>query len=304
MKKAAIDIGTNSVRLLLADLEDGRLTNRSKRLVMTRLGKGMKLERRLSDQSIRETLEALADYVNVATHNGYSLVRTIATSAVRDAINAADLLAPAKEQLGMTIEVIDGTEEALLGYIGAAGGFLESDEPRLIIDIGGGSTELIIGSGQDLEHTVSINMGAVRMTESFEDLTQPGTLKMTELIQTVHLLLGDSGVGPLPQKIRAIGIGGTITTLGAMDMSMAIYDAERIQGHSLTLQHIEALIARIASTSPEDRKTMVGLEPKRSDIILAGAVILREIMVHFRLQEVVVSDYDNLEGILIVDAGI
>lgn len=300
MKKAVVDIGTNSVRLLLAELMDGQIVKRSKQLIMTRLGKGMKVSGALGHESIEATLDALALYKEEWTAQGYDLVQVIATSAVRDASNRDELLVPAREKLGITIDVISGLEEAHLGYLGSFRGLsTPSEVVQLIVDIGGGSTEIIQGSGEAVLNAISLDMGAVRMTESFADPTVVHGLLIEDMQRSIQKMLQAFDLRLIGTgAIRVVGIGGTITTLGAVDLKLAVYNADVVHNHELTLETINRLRREMETMTLEERRNIIGLDPKRADIILAGTIILEEVLRYFSVKGIIVSDYDNLEGAL------
>jgi len=301
MKRAAVDIGTNSVRLLLAEYKDGNVVNREKKLIMTRLGKGQDGERRLGEKAIHETLQALDTYKQEWTQKGYILAGVIATSAVRDSVNPEDLIVPAREHHQIAIEIISGEKEAELGFVGAVKGFsFTTDSSQLIIDIGGGSTELIVGANSKVISSTSIDMGAVRMTERFYQENPPHDLDIDALRHAVKALLIKQGqLSVDPQLWTGIGIGGTITTLAAMDQSLETYDSDKVHGYCLSKFKVSALIERLMKLTLEEKRQLKGLEPKRADIILSGAIILEEVLSFFKMDNLIVSDFDNLEGVIL-----
>lgn len=305
MKKAAIDIGTNSVRLLLCDFESDTLSNREKKLIMTRLGKGQHDQRRLQEGPVSETLKALALFKEECQIKGYHLEGIIATSAVRDALNPEDLLGPAKDNLQMEIEVISGQLEAELGYIGAVKGFAFQDhENQLIIDIGGGSTELILGQGDRLIASTSVDMGAVRMTEGFYCVCPPHDLDIERMRHKIRELLGPySAKLGNADKLNGIGIGGTATTLAAIALELEVYDADRVHGYHLSIAGVREIIEALKGMTLEEKKHLKGLDPKRADIILSGALILEETLMTLGITTLIVSDFDNLEGLLLRHGG-
>lgn len=300
MKKAVVDIGTNSVRLLLADINEGQITKRTKKLIMTRLGKGMKVSGELSHDAIQATLDALGLFKEEWTKQSYELTQVIATSAVRDATNRDFLLQPARDNLNINIEVISGLEEARLGYLGSFKGLsFPEDTVQLIVDIGGGSTEIILGSGDSVIRSQSIDMGAVRMTEAFGDPATVHGLRIEDMRRCIQGMLQVFDRGEFQSNgVRAVGIGGTITTLGAMDLSLGTYIADVIHGHELSLEAINQLRGKMEVLTLEERRKLKGLDPKRADIILAGTIILEEVLHYFSMKAIVVSDFDNLEGAL------
>lgn len=299
MKKAAIDIGTNSCRLLVSDWQGEVLLYKTKTLHMTRIGKDVDQTGLLREDRMEETIEALMDFAQVLKGMGIEKCPVFATSAVRDAKNRDDFLARVKNRTPFEIQVLTGDQEAELGFLGVIKGAQVSTDQVLVIDIGGGSTELIFGSQSGkINQAISLDMGAVRMTDRFQ-LTHPTPLNALEpIIQTLKDMLKTSFDFNPSGEIQVIGIGGTITTLGAMDLAMSTYDASQIQGMVLTHTVINEWVQKLAQMTLEEKLALPGLMPKRADVILAGAVILRTLCEVYQMDSVIVSDYDNLEGAL------
>ncbi len=302
MKIAAVDIGTNSVRMLLAEWQGGLLVGRQKKLMTTRLGKGQDSEKRLGAEAVEKTLDALEQFKAEWTKKGYTLAGVIATSAVRDALNPEDLCVPAMEKLGIDIQVISGDLEAKLGYIGAVKGFAIEDgnlEKLIIVDIGGGSTELIVGMGQKLTDGVSFQMGAVRMTETYHSDIEPHHLQIEPLRMKIRTILDANDLENLYLgSCNFIGIGGSITTIAAMEHELILYDSDKVHGYALSRERVSSLVENLQKLTLEEKKHLKGLNPQRADIILSGAIILEEIMAWFKMDHINVSEYDNLEGVL------
>lgn len=339
MKKyAAIDIGTNSMRLLLADIEDGKIIKRKKYINPTRIGSAVDKDQRISEEGIVRNIEALGEFAQKARECGAEKVFAIATSAVRDASNGKDFIERAYDETGVTIEIISGEEEATLGYQGVVMGLKEtnkegfsySDEhnkvpqeepsllPILVIDIGGGSTELILGRGDQLKKVTSLNVGAVRMTERHSttdpirkekhremeaDIEQISKETIEEIKGDIknQMSQGEASSAPyedMVSKVKLMGIGGTITTLAALDQELEPYDSDKVHNYKLTLDHIEALKEKLLTLTVEEIKNLKGIHPKRADIITAGVTILSIIMNNLGMKEITVSEYDNLEGLV------
>lgn len=287
MEKAAIDIGTNSTRLLIMDTE--RLQRVLKRVAITRLGEDLD-SGFLRPEPMERTLNVIKEYVNEA--EGYGIIpRAFATSAVRDAKNQKEFCGMVKEAAGIDIEVIDGCTEAELGFIGASALF-PKDELKLVVDIGGGSTEFMKGR-RDILSRFSLNMGSVRFTERFTATGNlPGLYEATEKL-----------LNPFLNKIkgadRMIGIGGTITSLAAVSMKLDVYEEAKVQGYYSDIREIRRLRELFCVTSAEEMKKVKGLQRGREDIILAGTAILEKILDMLKADGIYVSDWDNLEGYLL-----
>jgi exopolyphosphatase/guanosine-5'-triphosphate,3'-diphosphate pyrophosphatase len=301
MKTAAVvDVGSNSVRLLTCKYDDLGIYEKEKIVITTRLGKDIEKNKTLNTVSINDSLDAFRTFKDIIDSKGINEVYAMATSAVRDSSNRDELLKPARNILGIDIEVIDGDTEAYVGYLGVLAGLdAEYNKDVMIIDIGGGSTELIIGDMNDMKYKRSIDVGAVRMTGLYVD-SDP---IVEEDYNTLDNVVGEKVKNgycdlSLPTEFMTIGIGGTITTLGAMDMELAEYDPDRIAGYRLDLFSLADLLKKLSRLDNEGRKSIVGLSEKRADIILAGAVILEKVLDFTGSKEVFLSDCDNLEGYL------
>lgn len=289
---AAIDIGTNSMRLLLAELEGTKILHRQKEINTTRIGQAVDEKGAITPEGLRRNLDAFHTFVAKARAYGAEEIFAIATSAVRDAKNGEAFVEAAFERSGVVIEIISGKKEAEIGYQGVLMGLEDTSQGIMVVDIGGGSTELILGQGKKLEEVVSENVGAVRMTERLgEDET-----KLYSIIEdTMQATLEGIKKRGLRQLI---GIGGTITTLAAVHQQLEPYDMEKVHNYPLTLKDIEEMKNHLISLSIEERRKVKGLHPKRADIIIAGIMILLVIMKNLKIHEMIVSEYDNLEGLL------
>ncbi|MGI5878381.1 MAG: Ppx/GppA family phosphatase [Christensenellales bacterium] len=300
VRAAAIDIGSNSVRLLLADVRpDSALQTLAKRIESTRISEGMGCSRCLSDEAMARTMGAVARFYRDAQEQGAERLYAFATAAVRDATNGGAFIAELGRQTGIALHVLSEQEEALVGFVGAnAGG------PCGVIDIGGGSTELVVGEGRVPRASVSMRMGAVYLSERYPlgDIADP--LGLEAMAQTADSIL-HSDAGPIRDALRGapvqwVGLGGTITSLAAMDLRMARYDRERIQGYALSRETVGRWRDRLARMGAAERTAIPGLAPERADIILAGVVILDAFLAHFGIDALRVSDRDNLEGYLLM----
>jgi exopolyphosphatase/guanosine-5'-triphosphate,3'-diphosphate pyrophosphatase len=297
VRVGVVDIGTNSTRLLVAEIGDGRLVRELERLTeVTRLGEGVDGTGRLSDAGIERVLAVCERFRRVLDEHGADLVVGVLTSAVRDASNGADLERELRERFGFDAQTIPGEREAWLTYLGATG-WREAGAPVLVIDIGGGSTELIVGSGSELDFFVSTQVGSVRFTERYLHSDPPRAEELDECGRAVRAELEQA----VPEEVRraaseGIAVAGTPTSLAAIDLCLDPYDRERVQGHRLSLEAVERMIGELAAMPLAERREVTGLHPDRAPTIVAGAIILREAMRVFGLDQVEVSERDLLEG--------
>jgi exopolyphosphatase/guanosine-5'-triphosphate,3'-diphosphate pyrophosphatase len=278
VRVGAIDLGTNSTRLLVADVTDGRVEEVERVLHITRLGEGVDERRRLLPLPIARVRNVLSEFRRALDRLGAVRTLAVATSAVRDAENGEAFLGEVEWSYGFSTRLLSGDEEARLTYRGITSG-RKLDSDTLIVDIGGGSTELIL----DDEHT-SIDVGCVRLTERFGADADAAGAYVAELL-------------PAFDTRAAIGVAGTVTSLAALDLGLVTYDAERVHGHVLTATAIEKQLARLAALPLEDRRRVPGLEAERAPVIVAGSAILREILRHYGLDWIEVSEHDILHGV-------
>lgn len=304
MRLASIDIGTNSTRLLIAELAlGGELKTLLRRTQITRLGEDVDRTCWLKREAIERTLETLEAYGKTIKEFGVGRVKVAATSAVRDARNADDFLELVGDRVGFEVEVLTGKREAELAFLGVAHDWRPSTHdhrPILVIDIGGGSTELILGRSGFGEQVFSLDIGCVRLTEMFIKSDPPLASEIEALGS--HVL---ETVRPAADRIErtegpiAFGVAGTITTISAIEQEMKVYDPERIHGSKLLISTVEGILGRLVRMPLTERKRVAGLEPARADIIVAGIVILREIMKALGLTELTVSEHDILDGLIV-----
>lgn len=287
MKLALIDMGSNSIRLLLGEYRAGQWHNQPKLLWTTRLGKREE-DGNLSSASMEASFQALRE-IHIKIQNfGAQRVRAFATSAVREAPNGSDFMEEAARICPMEWSILSGQEEAVWGFRGAVGSDLEDGRHYAIIDIGGGSTELALGSKEGVYWTRSYPIGAVRL----QALSNEGPQRIWEETKPFW--------DPMPIQGNFgyfLGIGGTITTLAAIDLQMGTYDAQVVQGYRLSRERIEAIIMDLRYKSSEERKQVLGLPAGRADIIVAGAEILTSFMDAYEVPYLLVSDRDGMEGI-------
>ncbi len=299
---AVIDIGTNSTRLLVADIDDGRVAEVERRSRVTRLGRGVDLSGRLSSEAIEVACEAIADYVAIYQEVGAEAVTAIATSAVRDAANGGAFVAELRERFALSARVLDGEVEARLTYMGATSEHPPT-VPTLVVDIGGGSTELIVGSGDEVLFHASLQAGVVRHTERHISSDPPTAAELEALASDARGLIAAAVDGHAEAKAGAgIAVAGTPTSLAAVEMELEPYDPERVHGHRLSLASIQRMFSRLASAPLSERVKIAGLHPDRAPTIVAGIVILVEAMRAFGLEEIEVSEHDILYGAALATA--
>ena len=289
-----IDVGTNSTRLLVADVDGGRVAPLERRSTVTRLGRGVDLSGHLSSEAIEDVCATIGGYVGILEELGAETVDAIATSAVRDADNGSAFIAELRERFALSARVLDGEEEARLTYIGATSEAPPS-EPTLVIDIGGGSTELIVGSGDDISFHDSLQIGVVRHSERHVISDPPTAGELEALAADVRTQIEES-VGAGVEAHRGIAVAGTPTSLAAVELELEPYDPSRVHGHVLALPSIQRMLSRLASVPLAERVQIPGLHPDRAPTIVAGVVILVKAMRAFALERITVSERDILFG--------
>jgi exopolyphosphatase/guanosine-5'-triphosphate,3'-diphosphate pyrophosphatase len=295
MKRVAvIDVGTNSTRLLVADVVDGRVSPLERRSTVTRLGRGVDLSGHLSGEAIEDVCAAVGEYVGVIEELGAETVDAIATSAVRDADNGSAFVAELRERFALSARVLGGEEEARSTYLGATSEAPPA-EPTLVVDIGGGSTELVVGEGPDVSFHDSLQAGVVRHSERCISSDPPTAGELEALATDVRGLI-ETSVGTGVAAARGIAVAGTPTSLAAVELGLEPYDPSRVHGHVLALPSIQRMLSQLASVPLAERVEIPGLHPDRAPTIVAGVVILVEVMRAFGLEEIGVSEHDILYG--------
>jgi exopolyphosphatase/guanosine-5'-triphosphate,3'-diphosphate pyrophosphatase len=296
VRLATIDIGTNTTLLLVADVSDGTVQVLAERAEITRLGRGIGADGGLGRPGIERTLAVLADYAAVARAHGAS-IHAIGTEGLRRAANARDFLEPAASILGAPVEVIDGEREAALTFLAAERSFPnEAKGTTVVIDIGGGSTEIIVARTGRMEFRRSLPMGSVRLTEKHIRNDPAGATEIEAVNTEIALHLANVPFPAGPATL--IGSAGTVTTLAAMSLGLASYDPARVHGHRLTQVALGQQIQRLVASTQVERETMAGLDPKRADVILAGACILQQIALAAHAPDILVSDRGIRWGLL------
>ena len=297
---AGIDCGTNSIRLLIADIDDaGRLHDVVRRMEVVRLGEGVDRTGRLSEAALERTRVALADYTAQIREHGVEAIRMVATSASRDAENAADFKAMVGSVLGQDPEVITGDEEARLSFTGAVATLPAHAGQRLLIDIGGGSTEFVRGTGSEVAAAISVDVGCVRMTERHLRSDPPQQAEIEAAVADITaiadgaLAVADAG----REATELVAVAGTATTIAAISLGLKAYDPEAIDGSRLTYAQVVQVAEDLALADHAERLAIPVMHPGRADVIVGGALVLRTIMERSGLDAVLISEHDILDGI-------
>ena len=296
---AVIDCGTNTTRLLITD--GGAGSGLERLAAITRLGRGVDAAGRLAPDSIERTLACLRAYRAAMDRHGVAAVRATATSAVRDSANRSDFAEAAEAVIGAPLEVLSGGDEAALSFRGAVSALDPAGGPFLVVDIGGGSTELAYGASECAE-ALSLDMGSVRLTEKYIRGDPPSPEELSSCLSVVGLHLDDAaramtGFAAKPADCRLVGVAGTITTIAAVEIGLAEYDRDRIHHFRLSKAAVEDVFRTLATEPLADRLHNPGLEPGRADVIVAGVAILAGIMRYFGFGECLVSECDILDGL-------
>lgn len=297
---AAIDIGTNSVRLLIGDGIDSD----ERRMRITRLGRGVDATGRLDPAGIEATLAALREYREVLDRYEVGGIRATATSAARDAANRDDFFGPATEILGVVPELLSGAQEAELSFLGAVSDLDVASAPYLVVDIGGGSTEFAYGTILDgepvVQKSISLDVGCVRMTERFIESDPPDPAELANCLEVLGMHWDDVRA-EIPEAFNGptfVGLAGTVVNVAAVELGLAAYDRNATHHFVLTKEAVEDVFRTLATESLEARKHNPGLEEARADVIVGGLCILVSIMRHFGFDECLVSENDILDGLI------
>ena len=307
VRVAVLDIGTNSTRLLIADVDpaDGAVRELVRRSQVTRLGAGVDAGGSLSDEAIARVCATLDEYRAAIDAHRCEANLAVLTSAVRDATNGAAFAERVRETYRLDARVLSGDEEAQLTFLGAMSGRPALDEPTVVIDIGGGSTEFVIGSGRVAGFHVSLPAGVVRMSERHIHTDPPAPQELQAITRDVQTILLDGlPEGQRSSVTRGIAVAGTATSGASIAQVLDPYDPSRVHGYILSLAVIELLLARLADMDEARRREVVGLQPDRAPTIVAGMILLGQALRAFALDEVEVSEHDILQGGALRLAGI
>ena len=281
---AVVDLGTNSTRLLVADVENGAVEELDRRLEITRLGEGVDSRRQLLPEAVARVRNVLVDYRRAAEEHGVERTLAFATSAVRDAENGEAFLGELEWSYGFTTQLLTGHEEALLTFRGVSTRRKVEDE-TLIIDVGGGSTELILGGPDGVSFHESYDLGCVRLSERF-----PGDpLAAADYVRQT--------LAPVELAPRAaVGVAGTVTQLATLDLGLEREEPDLVHGHRLTTDAVAALLERLAALPVDEIRRLRGMHPERAPVIVAGTVVVLETLRLFRLDQLDVSERDIMHG--------
>jgi exopolyphosphatase / guanosine-5'-triphosphate,3'-diphosphate pyrophosphatase len=273
VKTAVIDIGTNTLLLLIVDEKLRRVVDLCR---FGRLGNGLDATGRLADEAVAKSLEICREYRAVMTEHGVGKPHVIGTQALREAANAKDFVTPAEDILGARIEIIEGAREAELAYLSVARTFPElGDSCFVVVDVGGGSTELITANDGGVVSAVSVPIGAVRLTERYLESDPPAVGEGLRLDDKIDRTLAPL---ELPAGVPVIGTAGTATTMAAVSLGLATYDPDKVTGHRMTLEEIQGLRQKLFAATTAQRREMPGVEPQRADVIAAGVAIYHRVM--------------------------
>jgi len=307
MRVAVVDIGTNSTRLFIADVDPstGAVAELVRRSRVTRLGEGVDSSGALSEDAIARVFQALSAYRSEIGWHGCTSNLAVLTSAVRDAANGDSFAARVRSDYGFDARVLSGEEEAQLTFLGAMSHRPTSTEPTVVIDIGGGSTEFVVGRGGTAGFHVSLPVGVVRMSERHIHTDPPAPEELQALASDVHATFSEG----LPADERAavkrgIAVAGTATSAASIAQELDPYDPARVHGYPLLLGTVEMLLARLADMNEAQRRDVVGLQPDRAPTIVAGMILLSQAMSAFALEQVEVSEHDILYGAALRLAGL
>lgn len=290
MRVAAIDIGTNTVLLLVAERRDGQLVAVEEHATITRLGQDVDKTRTLAPEAVERTNACLDRYAEIVKRLDVTKVDVVGTSAMRDAGGGDAVRRHVEERFGVEARTISGDEEAALTFGGALSGLSLPQGRVVVFDIGGGSTEVVDGDrdSRAITFAKSYDVGSVRLTERHVR-TDPPTREERDAVANTAA----SAFASVPASVRGapvVGIAGTVTTLAAVSLGMTTYDSARVHGHTMPVEELERVVAQLAAVPLEERKRIAGLEPKRADVIIAGGLVALAFLRHVGATSVVVSD--------------
>ena len=298
MRVAVVDIGTNSTRLLIADVDDDHgVEDLHRESIVTRLGEGVDATGRLGEEPMQRVFDVLERYRDAIDEHAVTRTTAVLTSAVRDAANGADFTSAVRERYGLDARTIDGQEEASLTFSGATSERPHDGSEIVVIDIGGGSTEFVVGRDGEVAFHVSTQAGVVRQTERHLHEDPPAPAQLQQLAAEVRTIIAGAVPSHLRERVEiGIGVAGTPTQCASIELELEPYDPARVHGHRLALATCEMLLARLAQMTDEQRRDVTGLHPDRAPTIVAGIAMLIEVMRAFGLEAVEVSEHDILRG--------
>jgi exopolyphosphatase/guanosine-5'-triphosphate,3'-diphosphate pyrophosphatase len=299
MRVAVIDIGSNSTRLLIADLDGDRVDDElERRSVVTRLGTGVDADGRLREDAMERVYTTLDQFKDEIDRHTPQQEIAVLTSAVRDAANGSEFAQTVADRYGFEPHVLDGDEEARLTFLGATSERDPRDQtPILVVDVGGGSTELVIGSGGEARFHVSTQAGVVRQTERHIEHDPPTKTELDELANEVRKIMAEAVEPEIRTEVEhGIAVAGTATSLAAIAQRLEPYNPEKVHGYTVAKDEAERILGELAAVPLEQRRKTPGLHPDRAPTIVAGVIILREVMDLFELSALEVSEHDILRG--------
>jgi len=300
MRIAAIDIGTNTILMLIAEVRsDGTINIITDHHQIARLGKGVDEHRIIQEETFHRVLGILREQKVIAQSHSVEHIVVCGTSALRDSVNAQDFIDFVRQNIGLDIQVISGQKEAELTYHGVISDYYPSNSAQsyAVVDIGGGSTELITGSDSEIKSYASIDIGSVRLTERFLKKSPPSESAINNSCTYIHNQL--KSLPPLHPDVKLIGVAGTLTTLAALDLHLAYFDPYKVDRHVLTLDTINRIFDDLKLCTYDQLKGLPQIHPLRADIILAGILILREILTYLRIPRIIVSVRGLRHGLLL-----
>lgn len=298
MRLTAIDIGTNTILLLIADVApDGTMKAVRDEHVIARMGKGVDQHRAITQETFERTLGFLRSYKQISDECGSEKIIACGTSALRDASNGDRFIRSIADELGFEIRVLSGDEEAELTYLGAVSEFQQPGKQEYfgVLDIGGGSTELTLGVGNTVQQKQSLDIGCVRLTERVLKTSPPSSLSMNRALKDIRAQV--ASFSSLPSRTQLIGVAGTLTTLAALDLQLPTYDPRRVSGHVLTFDAIQQIFNHLRIKTMNEILAYPQILPGRADVLLAGIIILMEVMKRLNVDRITVSDRGLRYGI-------
>ena len=294
---AAVDCGTNSIRLLVTDITGSDQSDVQREMRVVRLGQGVDRTGLLSPEALDRTRTALQEYSRICAGYNVDRTRMVATSATRDASNRSDFVAMVRDTLGVEPEVVTGDEEAALSFAGATRALDPADGPFVVMDIGGGSTELVLGTAT-VEAARSVDVGCVRLTERHLHDDPPSAEQVADATADIDVAVREiQAVVPVAQARTAIGLAGSVTTIAALALGLSSYDRDRIHLARISADDVRRVTAALLGMTRTERAALPVMHPGRVDVIGAGALVLRTLVDRLSLTEVLVSESDILDGI-------
>ena len=296
MRVASIDIGTNTILLLIADLDGRKLKSLFEKESIVRLGEGVQKNGVLSQEAMERGIQTLTEYLGKSHIMGVEKIFAVGTSALREARNSMDFIERVKEELDLSIEIISGEEEAQLSFLAIAKDLREVKKPILVVDIGGGSTEFVLGRGDQIIQWVSLPLGSVRFTEQFLHSDPVQEKEWAKMVKEIRRLLVKI---PHPEEpCSMVAVAGTATALAAVEQGLKKFVPEKIHHFSLRQEALEKQLLLYRSKTLDERKKIPGLSPARADVILAGSAILHEAMKELQRSSVLISVHGVRYGVL------